>query len=245
MLSTYKNTHMMKTSKFLIMLAVIAAFFSACKKDPIIEMPVIGDMEVGSANSKLAYPGTDIHIEAALLAAETITTVKLEITPVEPVTGWRFTKEFTEGYAGTKNAEFHEHLDVPADAPLGKYRIVLTLTDGKGQVVKAESDLELKYDPTLPKATDFTLEVENANELHVEAKINAINKIARVVVEIHGGTYEKQVEYTDAAMVGTTSFDFHKHIDITSVPKGHYHVHLLIVDKANKENEFESHFDKP
>lgn len=245
MLINYKKSSIMKTTKFIFMLAIVAAFFTACKKDPMNEMPKITDIEVGSDNNKTAYPGTDIHIEADLLAAETITKVKLEINPVDPATGWKFEKEFTEGYAGNKNADFHEHIDIPADAALGKYRVVLTLIDAKGQVVKAESDLALKYDPTLPKATNFTVELEKGYELHVEAKINAVNKIAKVVVEIEGSNYEREFDYTDAAMVGTTSFDFHKHIDLTNAPKGHYHVHLKIVDQKNKENEFEDHFDKP
>ena len=135
---------------------------------------------------------------------------------------------------------------MPADAAIGKYRVVLTLTDQQGQVTKIESDLELKFDPTLPQATGFEVGLNTAgNDLHMEANITAVNKIAKIIVEIHGGNYEKEVIYTDAAMVGANSYNFHKHLNVSDVPKGHYHVHLKIVDQANKENEFEEHFDKP
>ena len=245
MQTLYKKSHKMKITKFFLMLATVAALFSACKKDKITEIPKISDLEVGSNNNKTAFPGTDLHIEADLIAAENIAKVSLDINPVA-ATGWKFSKEFVTGYAGSKNAEFHEHIDVPADAAIGKYRVVLTLTDQQGQVTKIESDLELKFDPTLPQATGFEVGLNTAgNDLHMEANITAVNKIARVEVEIHGGNYEKEVVYTDAAMVGQTTYNFHKHLNVTDVPKGHYHVHLKIVDQANKENEFEEHFDKP
>ncbi|WP_177217111.1 DUF4625 domain-containing protein [Pedobacter insulae] len=234
----------MKITKFFLMLATIAALFTACKKDKILEMPTITDMEVGTANSKVAFPGTDLHIEAKLDAKETISSVKLAITPIS-ATGWTLNEEFTAGYIGSKNSEFHEHVDIPTDAELGKYRIVLTLTDQKGQVTTSESELELKYDPTLPQATNFEVGLNTAgNDLHLEANITAVNKIAKIIVEVHGGTYEKEVEYTDAAMVGSTTYNLHKHVNVTDAPKGHYHVHLKIVDQAGKENEFEQHFDK-
>ena len=245
MQTLYKKSITMKISKFLFTFATVAALFTACKKDEVIEMPKIEGLEVGLNNSKIAHPGSDLHIEAQLLATETIASVKLEIKPVA-TTGWSFNEEFTTGFTGQKNAEFHEHFDIPADAALGMYKVILTLTDAKGQITKVESDLELKYDPTLPQATDFEVDLNTAgNDLHVEATITAVNKIAKVVVEIHGGTYEKEVEYTDAAMVGATTYNLHKHINVSDVPAGHYHVHLKVVDQTGKENEFEEHFDKP
>ena len=245
MQTLYKKPMLIKFSKFLFLFVTVAALFTACKKDETFEMPTISDIEVGLNNSKVAFPGSDLHIEAKLMATANITSVKLEINPVA-ATGWKFNQEFTDGFAGLKNAEFHEHFDIPADAELGMYRVVLTLTDAQGQSTKIESDLELKFDPTLPQASGLEVGLNTAgNDLHVEATITAVNKIARVVVEIHGGTYEKEFLYTDAAMVGATSYNFHKHINVSEVPKGHYHVHLKVVDQAGKENEFEEHFDKP
>jgi hypothetical protein len=245
MKTIFRKLSPVQITKFFLILAIVASLFTACKKDDVLSSPKITALEVGSNNNKTAYPGTDLHIEAALLAGENIASIKLEINPAAS-TGWKFEKEYTTGYGGQKNADFHEHLDIPADAALGKYHITLTLTDQQGQTVKVESDLELKFDPTLPQAAGLEVDLNAAgNDLHVEATITAVNKIASVTVEIHGGTYEKEFVYTDIAMVGTTGYNFHKHINVSDAPKGHYHVHLKILDQANKENEVEEHFDKP
>ena len=245
MQTIYKTPITLKVTKLFLAFLTVAALFTACKKDKITSAPTISDLEVGHDNNKTAFPGTDIHIEAELLAEATIASVKLEIQPVSGI-GWKFVEEYKDGFVGQKNAEFHKHIDVPADAALGKYLIRLSVTDQQGQITKIESDLEIKFDPTLPTATDFEVGLNAAgNDLHTEANIKAINKIAKITVEISGNNYKKEVVYTDAAMVGATTYNFHKHLNVSDVPKGHFHVHLKIVDQANKENEFEEHFDKP
>ena len=53
-------------------------------------------------------------------------------------------KSFTTGnYIGVKNTEFHEHIEIPADAPLGEYHLHFYVTDQQGQQTLAESQLEL------------------------------------------------------------------------------------------------------
>lgn len=238
----------MKITHAVVALLLIGTTFTSCKKDDaevMPEAPSVKNLEIGHANSKIAYPGTDIHVEAALFAAANLNSLKLEVRP-KSGTGWKFEKEYTDGIKGLKNAVFHQHIDVPADAALGAYLVVLTVTDQNGRNTKVESDLEVKYDPTLPSATGFEVGLNTAgNDLHMGADISAVNKIAKVVVEVHGAGWEKVFEYTDAAMVGQTTYHFHKHADVTAAPKGHYHVHLKIIDQKGKENEFEQHFDKP
>ena len=235
----------MKHTKIIIALFLLTSVFAACKKDKVETAgPSISGLEVGHENNKTAYPGTDIHIEAALSAMANIAKVTLEIHPATEG-GWEYKQEFTEGFSGLKNADFHQHIDVPADAALGKYHIHLSMTDQQGRTTEVESELELKFDPTLPTATGFEVGLNTAgNDLHLEAEINAVNKIAKIVVEVHGPAWEKEFEFSDAAMVGATTYNFHKHVNVTEAPAGHYHVHLKIIDQAGKENEFEEHFDK-
>ena len=232
--------------RLIIGLFSVLSFVASCSKDDddVIAAPTISGVEVGHDNNKTAYPGGDFHVEAEILAPGNVATVQLLISPVSG-TGWSFDEVFTDGLAGNKNAAFHEHLAIPADAPLGQYKLRLIVTDQKGQVANIESDLEIKVDPTLPGATDFEIGLNAAgNDLHLEANINAVNKIAKVIVEVHGAGWEKAFEFTDAAMVGQTTYNFHKHVNVGDAPAGHYHVHLVIVDQAGKENEFEEHFDK-
>lgn len=243
----FKKPTALKTVKMLFAALLLSSAFTACKKDDDDDMgsaPVISGLEVGLNNSKTAFPGADVHVEAEITATANIAKVTLEIHP-QSGSGWEFKQEYTEGFVGLKNAEFHKHIDVPATAALGKYHMHLVVTDQLGRTTEIESELELKNDPTLPSITGFEVGLNAAkNDLHMEAVINAPGKIAKVVVEVHGGSWEKEFEFTDAAMVGQTTYNFHKHADITAAPAGHYHVHLKVIDQAGKENEFEEHFDK-
>lgn len=232
--------------KSFIVLFISFIFISSCKKDEdeIIPVPSFNNLEIGTDNNKTAYPGSDIHIEAEILAPATIASVKLEIHP-QSGEGWSYEQEYTEGFSGLKNAEFHKHIDIPAEAPLGLYHVHLSVTDALGQSTELESELELKFDPSLPVVTGLEVSPNTAGtDLHLEAVISATNKIAKVVVEVHGSAWEKEFEFTDAAMVGQTTYNFHKHVNITEAPAGHYHVHVKVVDQQGKENEFEEHFDK-
>jgi hypothetical protein len=232
--------------KSIFAMLLAGSFFVSCKDDDKIDVapPTITDVEIGSGNSKKAHAGGDFHIEVQIVAPGDIDRVELEIHP-ESGSGWKFDTVYTAGLAGLKNAELHEHIDVPASAAVGQYHLHLRVTDKNGNKAEIESDIEVIKDPTLPAVTGFEVEVEDAGKgLHLEAAIAAPNKIAAVTVEVHGSGWEKEFEFKDAAMVGQTTFNFHKHVDIAAAPAGHYHVHLKVTDQAGKENEFEEHFDK-
>lgn len=229
------------------MIALFAiVLFAACSKDePELAAPSLSDIEIGSDNNKTGYAGGDIHIEAMITAPAKIASVKLSIHP-ETGTGWEFDSTYTEGFAGQLNAEFHKHIHIPVEAATGEYHLHFVVTDQKGKTVSLEEEIEIVLDPSLPDLSDFEVEVSSSGaELHVEGTISAPKKIAKVALEIHGGGWEKEFEYTDEAMVGKTSYDFHKHVSIADAPSGHYHVHFKIIDQAGKEREFEEHFDKP
>ena len=238
----------MKKQNKLAVLALIGTTvlsLASCNKDddPIIEKPTIEGLEVGHDNNQTAYPGSDLHLDAAILAPGAIASIKLEIHP-EAGEGWEFEEVFTAGYEGLKNADFHEHIDIPADAAEGEYHLHVVVTDKAGNSVEAESHLNIVMDPTLPSIEGFEIAFDAADaDLHVEGDVTAPGKIAEISVEIHGGDYEKAFE-VDGDYVGQTEFHLHKHFDLSDAPAGHYHVHLKVVDQEGKENEFEEHFDK-
>lgn len=237
----------MKTNFRTLFLALsISALFAACSDndEPRPAGPTITGVEIGSDNNKIGYAGGDFHIDADITAAGGIAEVQLEIHP-ESGPGWEYDSVYTEGLAGLKNAEFHKHIDIPADAAIGHYHLHLTVTDKNGMKADIEEEIEIKQDATLPSISGLVAELDDSgNDLHLEAAITAPNKIAEVVVEIHGA-WENEYTYTDAGMVGQTAYNLHKHIDISAAPAGHYHVHIKVVDQAGKEREFEDHFDKP
>ncbi len=238
----------MKNQNKFVMLALVGlTIFSlaSCNKDddPVIENPTIEGLEVGHDNNRTAYPGSDLHLDAEILAPGIIASIKLEIHPGSGE-GWTFEQVFIDGYEGLRNASFHEHLDVPADAAVGEYHLHLVVTDKAGNTAEAESHLEIVVDPTLPSIAGFEVDFDAEDgELHVEGDITAPNGIAEITVEIHGGSYEKEFE-VPGDYVGNTTFHLHQHFDISDAPAGHYHVHLKVVDQAGKEMEFEEHFDK-
>jgi hypothetical protein len=130
---------------FLAGLSLLA--LSSCEKDdPTPAKPVVTITEIGSHDSpegKVAA-GDDLHLEAEIVAEGLIAKIVVEIHQEE---GGSFEIERTFGadskYAGLKNAEFHEHIDIPANAPLGEYHLHLTVTDMEGQTTTAEAELEI------------------------------------------------------------------------------------------------------
>src|SRR5690606_34688622 len=86
--------------------------------------------------------GSDLHLDAAILAPGVIASITLSIHP-EGEAGWEFERVYTEGYEGLKNADFHEHIDIPADAVEGEYHLHLTVADKLGNTVEAESHLDI------------------------------------------------------------------------------------------------------
>ncbi len=125
--------------------------------DALPAKPTITLTEVGHDNSKHAHPGHDLHLEAEVLAEGLIKRIDVEIHQEGGGTT-EIEKSYTEGkYIGVRNIEFHEHIDIPATAPLGDYHLHLTVTDNHGQQTMAESHLEIVED-------DGTEEEEHEHE---------------------------------------------------------------------------------
>lgn len=238
---------MNQQNKFVIYMLAGFTFFAwtACNKDEgdDIGKPLIETLEVAHDNNRLTYPGSALHLDAAIVAPGGIAHINLEIHP-ENGEGWTFEKLFTEGYEGLRNASFHEHIDVPAGAEEGEYRLYLTVTDKAGNTAEVESHLEINGNPTLPSVVGFEVAYDAEDSgLHVEGDITASNKIAEITIKVHGGGIEKEYEVR-GDYIGKTEFHLHQHFDLTDLPDGHYLVHLNVVDQVGEESEIEDHFNK-
>lgn len=124
-------------------LFAFAMLLSSCSDDDKpTDKPSVTLTEVGHDNSKTAAAGTDMHLEADILAPGTIKEIEVEIHQ-ENGGNFEIEKKFAEGskYAGLKNANFHEHIDIPANAPAGEYHVHLEVTDNLGQSAEAKSEL--------------------------------------------------------------------------------------------------------
>jgi len=238
---------MKKKSILLSLLWLLAiSIFSSCKKEEVprvTEKPTLVINEVGTNNSKVAYTGYDLHLEAEIKAPGKIASIKLQITLAETNYGWDLVKTYTTGYLGLKNANFHEHVDVPETARPGIYTLLIIVTDELGQRTQGKINFEVVKDLSLPSIKGISLKTTSST-VNLSGFVNAPNKIEKLVVEIQSSAWTREFSYTDAAMVNQTSFQMDKSIDIIAAPKGHYHVNITLFDKSGKKVGYHYHFDK-
>lgn len=138
---------MKKNIRMCLMMAlvsVMALSFNSCDKEKqTVSKPKITLTEVGHDNSKHAHPGHDLHLEAEIVAEGVIKSINVEIHQEDG--SFEIEKSYVEGkYIGVKNVEFHEHIDIPANAPLGEYHLHLTVTDNEGQQSMAETHIDIE-----------------------------------------------------------------------------------------------------
>jgi len=138
---------MKRTILYTFAAAALVILAAACTKEDTPAMPTVQLTEVGHENSRTAMRGDDLHLEADILAEGLIKRIDIEIHNESGT--YEIEKAYTDGkYIGVKNTEFHEHIDIPADAPLGEYHLHFTVTDQEGQTTMAETHLEIiEYDP--------------------------------------------------------------------------------------------------
>lgn len=218
----------------------------SCKKEeaPVAESPAITIKEVGTNNSKVAYTGNDLHLDAEVIAPSKIASIKLQIMLAETTYGWDFVKTYKTPYAGLKNADFHEHIDVPENAKAGTYTLLIIVTDESGEKTQSKVDFQVIRDLSLPRITEASLKATSNSTLNLTGVIQATNKIARLVVEVQSSAWTREFVYTDAAMVDQSTFRLNKDIDVSSAPAGHYHINVTVVDKAGKQALYAFHLDR-
>lgn len=102
-------------------------------------IPVITFKEVGEDNSKKVVVGQKMHLEAQIEATHKIAKIEVEFHNVAA----NYEKVFTytdEKYVGETSVLFHEHPQIPSDAPVGEYHLHFTVTDCNGNVTTEEAE---------------------------------------------------------------------------------------------------------
>ena len=145
----------MKKNKLIwVAIAVISLFLSSCNKDETTSLPEIDLTELGYDNSHISYAGSDLHIEAGVVATGKINTITVQIHPegeeekssesILHDDEWDVDTIYTE-FSGLKNTAFHKHIDVPANAEATIYHFHFIVTDMEGQQSSVEEELEIQY----------------------------------------------------------------------------------------------------
>lgn len=245
----------MKKKLFLgavLLLSANLLFFSSCEKDDTPSVPTVKITELGSGhdspNDKIAYAGSDAHIEAEITAEGLIESISVEVH--QEGGSFKFNEVFTDA-KGLKNHQLHKHLDIPAEAPAGEYHLHLVVKDQHGQTATAESHLTIKEAPvnitisglifgaghTFP---DNLIGYVGTAPVVEASSITAENGISQIVVSMHseepGVDYKLDFEFPLEGEIELK--DFHQHIAIPAdAPAGDYHLHFKVIDKKEQYKE--------
>lgn len=155
----------MNKKVFLIAIILgISTIFMACDDDDVA-LPEVTIMELGvgetHGNDHTAIVGSDLHIEAEIVAEGTIDLVQVLIHPegdehksAMHEDEWELDTTYTK-FSGLKNTTFHEHVDIDISAEPGEYHFDIIVTDMEGNQSSAEADLEiiLPDDAVVPEIT--------------------------------------------------------------------------------------------
>ncbi|WP_339926388.1 DUF4625 domain-containing protein [uncultured Cyclobacterium sp.] len=252
----------MKTLRqaFLIPLLALAMFSCQEDEDMTFDPATISGFEMGEGSSHstepVAYRGTDLHMEATIIANANVASITVSIHAHdlevgEGETEWDFEKVYTDPKYLVKNPAFHEHIDIPATAPAGEYHVVLEVTDIAGNTSEIEGHLEIR---NLVHISGFEMDAEvvRGEDFHVEFLIAAAHGIHSVTFDVHAHglspadgeiswDYEKEFEegYHELSEV-----EFHEHIDVpANATAGEYHVVFTVEDEEGNVSEFDTHID--
>lgn len=252
----------MNKLKHTLLIPILGFALFSCQDDEDVNFnaPVISGFQFGEGGTHstdgTAYRGSDLHLEAEILAEATVASITLTIHGQDLVVGegeeeWDFSETYTDEKYLVKNPTFHEHVDIPANAPAGEYHITLEVTDLAGNTSEVEGHLELLSAVTI---NEFSMDetVARGTDFHVEFMINAIHGIHQISVDIHAhgitpraGEVEWDFEEIyEEGYHGLTEAEFHEHIDVpANAPAGEYHITFSIEDEEGNIQEFESHID--
>lgn len=255
--------------KFLVIIAFLAITVQSCKEDSVeLAAPVISEFEYGEGHhdddddddheeeEAYAYRGSDLHLEAEIYAEAKVSSIELEIHADDLTAGegeeeWEFNQVFTDASYMVINAEFHEHIDIPATAPVGEYHIELIVTDELGNVTEVDGHIDI-LDVITISDVSIDSEVVRGNDFHAEFMIEAAHGIHSISVDIHGdgitpGAGEQEWDFEEEFEEGyheETEVEFHEHIDVpATAPAGEYHIIFTVEDEDGNTKEYETHID--
>jgi hypothetical protein len=146
---------MMKTGNFLIAIVLVTGIlFISCQKEETPK-PEIVEFELGHDNSKTGYIGSNLHIDAEILAPGKIDRIKVEIHfereheqksafAGTDEDGWEFDSVYTE-FSGLKNTVFHKDIPIPEFAEEGDYHFHFSVTDMEGNQSSIDEELEILH----------------------------------------------------------------------------------------------------
>jgi hypothetical protein len=252
----------MKKLKHALLLPILGLALFSCQEDEDInfDAPAISGFEFGKGGTHstdgTAFRGSDLHLEAEVLAEATVASITVTIHGHDLEVGageeeWDFSQTFTDEKYRVKNPTFHEHIDIPSTAPVGEYHVTLEVTDEAGKTSEVEGHLKVMSPVTI---SDFEMDetVVRGSDFHVEFMINAVKGIHQISVDVHAhgitpGAGEVEWDFEEVfeeGYHGLTEAEFHEHIDVpATAPAGEYHVIFTVEDEDGNIVAYKSHIN--
>ena len=250
----------MNKLKHALLIPILGLALFSCQEDPELAAPVISRFMFGEGSTHgtdaTAYRGSDLHLEAEIMADAMVSSIILTIHGHDLEVGdgeeeWDFSRTYTDSKYLVRNPSFHEHVDIPANAPTGEYHLTLEVIDEAGNRSEVEGHLEV-LSPIAVSGFEMDEDVARGDDFHVEFMINAIHGIHQITVDVHAhgltpgdGEVEWDFEQVyEEGYHGMSEVEFHEHIDVpATAPAGEYHVMFIIEDEEGNLHEFDSHID--
>ena len=135
-----------KSLPFMFAAAMLGTTLTSCEKDDeeetVMSAPTISNLEVGHENNKEAHIGHDLHVEADIVAEGKIDVIEVELHAEDGGTD-EIHVVFTE-FAGLKNTNFHEHVEIPDTVAAGEYHFHLMVKDQQGKSTEVDADVMIE-----------------------------------------------------------------------------------------------------
>ncbi len=227
------------------MVLAVLVIMASCGKS---EKPEIGSFGLGYENSKVAYVGDDLHVEAEIDAEGTIDKISIEIHP-EGEHGkkwvhsaldegeWEVDTTYTK-FSGLKNTTFHEHIEIPVDAEPGDYHFHFEVTDMEGYQTVIEEELEIKLsdDAISPEVSISTAPTEsqvfsNGESISISGSLSDDKALGGVYI----GLVREDQNLTDAEVNASNTITM-LHIHDFDTPTSHDFSATIAVGAAQDNN---------
>lgn len=233
----------------LVFAAASTLFIISCQKDEeTTAKPAITLTELGYDNSKIGYSGSDLHIEADIVAERKIDKVTIQIHPegdhgdksaslVFHEGEWEVDTTYTE-FAGLKNTTFHKHIAIPVSVEVGHYHFHFAVTDLEGNQTIVEEELEIQHpaDAVPPVVTITT--APTANQVFTNGQTISISGSVSDDLAL-GGMYIGLVGVdqvlTDALVNDGNTISLLHHHDFPN-PTSHSYLASIVVGAAMDNN---------
>ena len=110
----------------------------------ILDVITLSDFEIDATAAR----GSDFHAEFMINAVHGIHNISLDVHAhdLDVAAGeeeWDLEAIFEDGYHGQTEVEFHEHVDIPANAPAGEYHMTFTVEDEEGNIKEYETHMDV------------------------------------------------------------------------------------------------------